>query len=127
MSPSLTTLTAGLLLGTTLTCATAAPKEPWYSLRRGPGQAEAQCAPPLGKSSPEDYIRMLERQGRPYHMDDIVVDGVVVQTTLRGLTDVDGWPLTSTWYRGQARCEAAKKAAQQRAHEHEATIQRKYR
>ena len=109
------------------TPAQAAPRLPWYQAIWNVEHTVQTCVPTRPIESPEAYIRMLEIQDRPYRMDDVEEGGVVVQTTLHGLYDVDGRPLTYTWYRGQARCEAAKRAAGQREQDREQAIQRKYR
>ena len=128
MSRSLTTLTAGLLLGTTLTLAQADdPKPPWYSLIWNVGHTAQQCLPADHFNSPEAHLRLVTIQDWPHKMVDIEEAGIVVQTTLIRYASWRGEHQERTWYRGKARCEAAKRAEAQRAREYEQTIQRKYR
>lgn len=127
MARSLSTLTAGLLLGTTFTLTPVAAKEPWYQLIWNVEHTAQQCLPTDPRSGPDERLRRAELKGWTVRMHDVEDNGEVVQTSMHGLVDIDGRPLDFTWYRGLARCEAAKRAEQQRAREKEQLLQRKYR
>ena len=118
MKRSFTTLTAGLLLGTILMLAEAAPKPPWYLLSTG-------CAPAGVGMAPADQIRLVEAEGGRYKMVDVTESGEVVQTTMVYYFS-SGNTMQITWVRGKERCEEARRRLQQQDEAREEAFRKKY-